>query len=87
VVPDDVVCKSHYKLDQTAPIARVDDFATDDVGAGTRFGRVSSQMVNRSGRRTLGARRFAWKSRQRACGVPTEFLRSRADELVRGRLT
>jgi NAD(P)H dehydrogenase (quinone) len=41
--------KSHYKLDQAAPIAKVEDLADYDaivVGAGTRFGRLSSQMAN-----------------------------------------
>src|SRR5712675_2817247 len=49
LVPDEVARRSHYKLDQAAPIAEVDDLAAYDaiiVGAGTRFGRVSSQMAN-----------------------------------------
>src|SRR5467141_314886 len=49
LVPEDVARKSHYKLDQAAPIAKVEDLANYDaiiVGAGTRFGRLSSQMAN-----------------------------------------
>src|ERR1700749_4434852 len=40
LVPEDVARKSHYKLDQAAPIARIDDLADYDaiiIGAGTRF--------------------------------------------------
>ena len=47
-VPEDVAKKSYYKLDQPAPIAKVDDLANYDaviIGAGTRFGRLSSQMA------------------------------------------
>jgi NAD(P)H dehydrogenase (quinone) len=39
----------NYKLDQTAPVARIDDLAEYDaivVGTGTRFGRMSSQMAS-----------------------------------------
>ena len=49
LVPDEIARKSHYKLDQKAPIATVDELADYDaiiVGTGTRFGRVSSQMAN-----------------------------------------
>lgn len=49
LVPEAVAKKSHYKLDQAAPIARVEDLANYDaiiVGTGTRFGRMSSQMAN-----------------------------------------
>ena len=49
LVPEEIARKSHYKLDQPAPIARVEDLADYDaviVGAGTRFGRISSQMAN-----------------------------------------
>ena len=48
-MPEEIARKSHYKLDQAAPIARVHDLAAYDaiiVGAGTRFGRLSSQMAN-----------------------------------------
>lgn len=49
LVPADIAQKSHYKVEQAAPIATIDDLAKYDaiiVGAGTRFGRVSSQMAN-----------------------------------------
>ena len=49
LVPEEVARKSHYKLDQAAPIAKVEDLASYDaiiIGAGTRFGRLSSQMAN-----------------------------------------
>ena len=39
---------NHFKYDQDAPIATVDDLANYDaiiVGTGTRFGRMSSQMA------------------------------------------
>ena len=41
LVPEEIARKSHYKLDQAAPIAKVEDLAAYDaivVGAGTRFG-------------------------------------------------
>ena len=49
LVPVEIARKSHYKLDQAAPIAKVKDLAAYDaiiIGAGTRFGRLSSQMAN-----------------------------------------
>ncbi len=49
LVPEDVARRSHFKLDQAAPIATVDELADYDaiiVGTGTRFGRMSSQMAN-----------------------------------------
>lgn len=49
LVPEDVAKASHYKLDQAAPIATVDelaDYGAIIVGAGTRFGTVASQMRN-----------------------------------------
>ena len=49
LVPDKVARDSHYKVDQAAPVAKIDDLATYDaviIGAGTRFGRLSSQMAN-----------------------------------------
>jgi NAD(P)H dehydrogenase (quinone) len=49
LVPEEVAKASHYKLDQPAPIAKVDDLVNYDaiiVGTGTRFGRISSQMAN-----------------------------------------
>jgi NAD(P)H dehydrogenase (quinone) len=49
LVPDEVARKAHFKLDQIAPIAKIDDLAAYDaivIGAGTRFGRLSSQMAH-----------------------------------------
>jgi NAD(P)H dehydrogenase (quinone) len=49
LVPEEIARKSHYKLDQPAPIAKIEDLADYDaivVGAGTRFGRLASQMAN-----------------------------------------
>ncbi len=46
--PDAVARAAHFKLDQPAPIATVQDLADHDaivVGTGTRFGRISSQMA------------------------------------------
>ena len=49
LVPEEVARRSHYRLDQPAPVAKVDDLTDYDaivVGTGTRFGRMSSQMAN-----------------------------------------
>ena len=49
LVPEEVARSSYYKMDQAAPIAKVDDLASYDaiiVGAPTRFGRLASQMAN-----------------------------------------
>jgi NAD(P)H dehydrogenase (quinone) len=49
LVPDEIARKSHYKLDQPAPVAAVEELANYDaivVGTGTRFGRMPSQMAN-----------------------------------------
>ncbi len=49
LVPEDVAKAAHFKLDQKAPIATVGDLANYDaiiVGAGTRFGRMPSQMAS-----------------------------------------
>ena len=46
-VPEESARRAHFKLDQSAPIARVEELADYDaiiVGTGTRFGRISSQM-------------------------------------------
>ena len=46
--PLEVAQKAHFKLDQDAPVATVEDLANYDaviVGTGTRFGRMSSQMA------------------------------------------
>ncbi|OUM03976.1 NAD(P)H:quinone oxidoreductase [Variovorax sp. JS1663] len=47
-VPLEVAKASHFKLDQAAPVATIDELANYDaivVGTGTRFGRMSSQMA------------------------------------------
>ncbi|OAF05180.1 NAD(P)H:quinone oxidoreductase [Bradyrhizobium centrolobii] len=49
LVPAEVAKASYYKLDQAAPVAKIEDLANYDaiiVGTGTRFGRMSSQMAN-----------------------------------------
>ena len=49
LVPEEVARKSGYKLDQEAPFATVDELPSYDgivVGAGTRYGRMPSQMAN-----------------------------------------
>ncbi len=49
LVPEDIARSSYFKMDQAAPIAKVDDLANYDaiiVGAPTRFGRLASQMAN-----------------------------------------
>jgi NAD(P)H dehydrogenase (quinone) len=49
LVPAEVAKSAHYKLDQAAPVAKVEELANYDaiiVGTGTRFGRMSSQMAN-----------------------------------------
>src|SRR3984957_4051152 len=49
LVSQEIAVKSHYKLDQAAPIAKIEDLAAYDalvIGAGTRFGRLPSQMAS-----------------------------------------
>ena len=49
LVPEDVAKKSGMKMDQKAPIAKVDELSQYDaiiVGVPTRFGRMASQMSN-----------------------------------------
>lgn len=49
LVPEDVARKSGYKLDQDAPLAKVDELPDYDaiiIGVGTRYGRMASQMAN-----------------------------------------
>jgi NAD(P)H dehydrogenase (quinone) len=49
LVPEDVARKAFFKLDQAAPLARVEDLANYDaiiIGAGTRFGRIPSQLAS-----------------------------------------
>jgi NAD(P)H dehydrogenase (quinone) len=48
LVSEEIARKSHYKLDQSAPIATIAELENYDaiiVGTGTRFGRISSQMA------------------------------------------
>jgi NAD(P)H dehydrogenase (quinone) len=47
-VPEEIAHKSHFKLDQSAPVATVAELEHYDaiiVGTGTRYGRMSSQMA------------------------------------------
>lgn len=47
--PLEIAKAAHFKLDQAAPIAKIEDLANYDaiiVGTGTRFGRISSQMAS-----------------------------------------
>ncbi|MDO8411577.1 MAG: NAD(P)H:quinone oxidoreductase [Phenylobacterium sp.] len=49
LVPEEVAKAAHYKLDQEAPVASIQDLADYDaiiIGVGTRFGRMASQMAN-----------------------------------------
>ncbi|MEJ0094676.1 MAG: NAD(P)H:quinone oxidoreductase [Methylocella sp.] len=49
LVPEEIARKSYYKLDQPAPIATIEELGNYDaiiIGAGTRFGRLASQMAN-----------------------------------------
>ena len=46
--PEEVAKAAHFKLDQAAPIAKVEDLANYDafiIGGPTRFGRMSAQMT------------------------------------------
>ena len=49
LVPEEVARKAGMKLDQPAPIAKVEDLTHYDaiiIGTGTRYGRMTSQMAN-----------------------------------------
>jgi NAD(P)H dehydrogenase (quinone) len=49
LVPEEIAKKSHFKLDQPAPIATVDELPDYDaiiVGVPTRFGNMPAQMKN-----------------------------------------
>lgn len=49
LVPEEVAKNSGFKLDQAAPIAKVEDLPNYDaiiVGTGTRYGRITSQMAS-----------------------------------------
>lgn len=46
--PEAIARAAHFKLDQAAPIAKIEELANYDaiiVGVGTRFGRMASQMA------------------------------------------
>lgn len=47
-VPEEVAKRSNFKLEQSAPIAKVEDLEKYDaiiIGVGTRYGRIASQMA------------------------------------------
>jgi NAD(P)H dehydrogenase (quinone) len=49
ILPEEMARAAHSKLNQAAPIAKIDDLGDYDaiiIGAGTRFGRLSSQMAS-----------------------------------------
>ena len=49
LVSDKAARDSHYKINQAAPVAKIEDLVAYDaiiIGVGTRFGRLSSQMAN-----------------------------------------
>src|SRR4051812_18188780 len=49
LVPEEIARSGHFKLDQGAPVAAVNDLANYDaiiIGTPTRFGRMSSQMAS-----------------------------------------
>jgi NAD(P)H dehydrogenase (quinone) len=49
IVPEDIAKAAYFKLDQPAPIAKIEELANYDaiiVGAPTRFGRMPSAMGN-----------------------------------------
>jgi NAD(P)H dehydrogenase (quinone) len=49
LVPEEVAKNSHYKLDQAAPVATVDELPSYDAiifGTPTRYGNMASQMKN-----------------------------------------
>jgi NAD(P)H dehydrogenase (quinone) len=48
-VPAEIAKSAHFKLDQAAPVARIEDLVDYDaiiIGTGTRFGRIASQMAS-----------------------------------------
>ena len=49
LVPEELAKKAYFKLDQAAPVAKIEDLANYDaviVGAPTRFGRIPSQLAS-----------------------------------------
>jgi len=68
LVPEDVARKSYYKVDQKAPIAKIEDLANYDAvchrgGHAIWTPGVSNGQFSRPGRRSLDAWRIAWKGR------------------------
>lgn len=48
-VPEDIAKSAHFKLEQVAPVATINDLVNYDaiiIGAPTRFGRMPSQMAS-----------------------------------------
>ena len=49
LVPLEIAKAAHFKLEQAAPVATIEDLANYDaiaIGVGTRFGRMASQMAS-----------------------------------------
>ena len=49
LVPEAIAKASHFKMNQPAPVAKIDELTNYDaivIGTGTRFGRMASQMGN-----------------------------------------
>jgi NAD(P)H dehydrogenase (quinone) len=49
LISDEAAKAHHFKLDQAAPVAKIEDLTAYDaivIGTGTRFGRMSSQMAS-----------------------------------------
>ena len=49
LVSDEVARAAHYKLDQAAPFAKVEELPNYDaiiLGCGTRYGRINAQLAN-----------------------------------------
>src|SRR5271166_2722108 len=68
-VPAEIAKAFHFKLDQPAPIATVEDLASYDaiaVGAPTRFGRMPSAMGSfwEQAGPIVAQRRAPWKGRR-----------------------
>ena len=66
-VPEDIQKAYHYKMDQKAPVATVDDLANYDAiifATGTRYGMMTAQMKKppRPNGRSLDEGRTGWKS-------------------------
>src|SRR3984893_17751775 len=68
LVPEEIARKSHFKLDQAAPVAKVDDLANYDaiiVGRhAVRPSELADRVLPRSGRRALDAWSLARQGRR-----------------------